>query len=158
MTVEIRPDPFSKWFFLKIFWLFSIFNFKNFKFSLDNFLFQQQQKDYGEYVQARIRPKAPGGEVIRVARQDYRNSKIIVTDGDAIRISPHREVCFYFQDLLKILNIFLKKISNFPSFSVQFTKKKLELWNFFSCFVEKNYLQSNCFMVRHLPGSVPFFS
>ncbi|CDR32765.1 DMAP1-binding domain-containing protein [Caenorhabditis elegans] len=51
----------------------------------------QQQKDYGEYVQARIRPKAPGGEVIRVARQDYRNSKIIVTDGDAIRISPHRE-------------------------------------------------------------------
>ncbi|ULU11406.1 hypothetical protein L3Y34_015097 [Caenorhabditis briggsae] len=51
----------------------------------------QQKKDYGEYVQARIRPKAPGGEVIRVARQDYRNSKIIVTDGEAIRISPHRE-------------------------------------------------------------------
>uniref|UniRef100_A0A8R1E1A1 DMAP_binding domain-containing protein n=1 Tax=Caenorhabditis japonica TaxID=281687 RepID=A0A8R1E1A1_CAEJA len=51
----------------------------------------QQKKDYGEYVQARIRPKAPNGEVIRVSRQDYRNSKIIVTDGDAIRISPHRE-------------------------------------------------------------------
>ncbi|EGT43982.1 hypothetical protein CAEBREN_32745 [Caenorhabditis brenneri] len=51
----------------------------------------QQKKDYGEYVQARIRPKAPGGEVIRVSRQDYRNSKIIVTDGEAIRISPHRE-------------------------------------------------------------------
>uniref|UniRef100_A0A1I7UEX3 PlsC domain-containing protein n=1 Tax=Caenorhabditis tropicalis TaxID=1561998 RepID=A0A1I7UEX3_9PELO len=51
----------------------------------------KQKKDYGEYVQARIRPKAPSGEVIRVSRQDYRNSKIIVTDGDAIRISPHRE-------------------------------------------------------------------
>ncbi|KAF1768453.1 hypothetical protein GCK72_000265 [Caenorhabditis remanei] len=51
----------------------------------------QQKKDYGEYVQARIRPKAPSGEVIRVSRQDYRNSKIIVTDGEAIRISPHRE-------------------------------------------------------------------
>ncbi|EFO84425.1 hypothetical protein CRE_06217 [Caenorhabditis remanei] len=51
----------------------------------------QQKMDYGEYVQARIPPKAPSGEVIRVSRQDYRNSKIIVTDGEAIRISPHRE-------------------------------------------------------------------
>ncbi|CAB3408565.1 unnamed protein product [Caenorhabditis bovis] len=56
----------------------------------------QQKRDYGEYVQARIRDSAAtsaGGarEVIRVSRQDYRNSKIIVTENDGIRISPHRE-------------------------------------------------------------------
>ncbi|CAI5437506.1 unnamed protein product [Caenorhabditis angaria] len=56
---------------------------------------QQQKREYGEYVQARIRPKPASsqqnGEIIRVSRQDYRNSKIIVTENEGIRISPHRE-------------------------------------------------------------------
>ncbi|CAD6200006.1 unnamed protein product [Caenorhabditis auriculariae] len=53
---------------------------------------EQNRRDYGDYVPARMRPNVqPTSNVKRQSRQDYRNSRIIVTDDDAIRISPHRE-------------------------------------------------------------------